>query len=94
MRHLPTRRKRADAAVTDTIEQAKALWFLREAMSEAQKPEGGSISAEHGLGRLKRDEITHYKPAVEIDLMRTLKRTLDPGNVLNPDKVVAAQTAR
>lgn len=86
--------KSGDAAATDTIEQAKAPWFLREAMSEAQKPEGGSISAEHGLGRLERDAITHYKPAIEIDLMRTLKRMLDPGNMLIPDKVVAAQTAR
>ena len=49
---------------------------------------GGSISAEHGLGRLKRDEITRFKPAVEIELMRTLKRALDPRGILNPGKVV------
>lgn len=50
---------------------------------------GGSISAEHGLGVMKRDEITRYKSHAEIELMRTLKRTFDPNNILNPGKVVA-----
>jgi len=49
---------------------------------------GGSISAEHGLGIMKRDEITRYKSATELDVMRALKRTLDPNNILNPGKVV------
>jgi FAD/FMN-containing dehydrogenase len=49
---------------------------------------GGSISAEHGLGRMKREEITHYKSPVEIDLMRTLKAALDPKGIMNPGKVV------
>ena len=48
----------------------------------------GSISAEHGLGRLKREEITHYKSAVEIDLMRRVKAALDPKSIMNPGKVV------
>ena len=50
---------------------------------------GGSISAEHGLGVMKRDEITRYKSVAEMDVMRALKRTLDPNNILNPGKVVA-----
>ena len=49
---------------------------------------GGSISAEHGIGRLRRDELAHYKPGPALDLMRLLKRTLDPRNLLNPGKVV------
>ncbi len=49
----------------------------------------GSISAEHGIGLLKRDELAHYKDPVAIDLMRTLKSALDPHNILNPGKVVA-----
>ena len=49
---------------------------------------GGSISAEHGLGQLKRDEILRHKPAIELELMRTLKRTLDPHNLMNPGKVL------
>jgi len=50
---------------------------------------GGSISAEHGIGVQKRDQLVHYKSAVEMELMRALKRLLDPKNILNPGKVVA-----
>ncbi len=49
---------------------------------------GGSISAEHGIGRLKREEITRYKSALEIDLMRRIKAALDPNGIMNPGKVV------
>jgi FAD/FMN-containing dehydrogenase len=50
---------------------------------------GGSISAEHGVGVMKRDEIVRYKSHAEIETMRALKRTFDPNNILNPGKVVA-----
>ena len=49
---------------------------------------GGSISAEHGLGQLKRDEITRHKAPIELELMRSLKRTLDPRGLMNPGKVL------
>ena len=49
---------------------------------------GGSISAEHGLGVMKRDEIHRYKSAEELEVMRSVKLTLDPNNILNPGKVV------
>lgn len=49
---------------------------------------GGSISAEHGVGLLKIDELARYKSAVEIDLMVAIKRALDPLNIMNPGKVV------
>ena len=49
---------------------------------------GGSISAEHGIGRLKRDDLVRVKDPVALDLMRALKRTLDPKGILNPGKVV------
>ena len=156
-----------DAALAASAEQALGLWRLREAVSEAQRPEGGSIkhdvavplsrvadfiveasaavevrlpgirpvafghlgdgnihlnlsqpvgadgdaflarwdefnrivhdivaamggsfSAEHGIGRLKRDELVRYKSPVEVDLMRRLKATLDPNGIMNPGKVV------
>ncbi len=48
----------------------------------------GSISAEHGIGQLKRDENARYKSDVEMNLMRAIKRTLDPLNIMNPGKVV------
>jgi FAD/FMN-containing dehydrogenase len=49
---------------------------------------GGSISAEHGLGQLKRDEITHRKSVIELDMMRALKAALDPAGIMNPGKVL------
>src|SRR5262245_19832525 len=49
---------------------------------------GGSISAEHGIGVMKRDLLPGVKDPVALSLMRTLKRTLDPNNILNPGKVV------
>jgi len=49
----------------------------------------GSISAEHGIGFMKRDELPRYKSAAEMDLMRALKRMMDPNDILNPGKVVA-----
>lgn len=49
----------------------------------------GSISAEHGLGMLRRDEAARYKSSVEIGLMRTIKHALDPRGIMNPGKVLA-----
>ncbi|MGC9954416.1 MAG: FAD-binding oxidoreductase [Rhizomicrobium sp.] len=49
---------------------------------------GGSFSAEHGIGVMKRADLKRYKSSVEVDLMRALKRTLDPQNILNPGKLV------
>ncbi|NDW04627.1 FAD-binding oxidoreductase [Jiella pacifica] len=156
-----------DAAIAKSLSEAKAFWHMRESMSWAQKPEGGSIkhdvavpvarvpdfltaadaavlkaipgaricafghlgdgnvhynisqpvgadkedflshwreinglvhaivadmegtfSAEHGIGLLKRDELSQTKSATEMDLMRAIKRIFDPNNILNPAKVV------
>jgi D-lactate dehydrogenase (cytochrome) len=156
-----------DAAVAETLEQARAFWHLRNLISEVQTPEGGSIkhdvsvpiaavpafieqasaavqalvpgcrpvpfghlgdgnihfnvsqpisgdkadflarwgemnavvhrivaelngsiSAEHGIGRLKRDLLPMVKDPVAIDLMRAIKSTLDPHGILNPGKVL------
>ena len=49
----------------------------------------GSISAEHGLGALKCEEIVRYKSHVEMQLMRSIKQALDPLNIMNPGKVIA-----
>ncbi|MBI4276186.1 MAG: hydroxyacid dehydrogenase, partial [Rhizobiales bacterium] len=49
---------------------------------------GGSISAEHGIGVLKRERLPEVKDKVALELMRTLKLTLDPNNILNPGKVI------
>ena len=55
---------------------------------ETVKSFDGSISAEHGLGQLKREEVLHHKSAIEMELMRALKRTLDPKGLMNPGKVL------
>ena len=157
-----------DAVIAASVAQQKALWHMRESMSDAQKPEGGSIkhdisvpvssipvfleqadravsasmpgaricafghlgdgnihynisqpvgtekatflarwremneivhgivlsldgsiSAEHGIGQLKRDELARIRPAIEIDLMRRIKRAFDPANIMNPGKVIS-----
>jgi FAD/FMN-containing dehydrogenase len=52
------------------------------------KKYGGSISAEHGVGVVKRDLLPSVKDPVALDLMRTLKHTLDPNGILNPGKVL------
>ncbi|TFF25550.1 FAD-binding oxidoreductase [Jiella endophytica] len=156
-----------DAAIAKSIAEAKAFWHMRESMSWAQKPEGGSIkhdvavpvarvpeflraadaavletipearicsfghlgdgnvhynisqpvgadrdeflshwrevnakvhgivadcggtfSAEHGIGLLKRDELAATKPALEMELMRGIKRLFDPNEILNPGKLL------
>ncbi|MEI2416971.1 FAD-binding oxidoreductase [Orrella sp. JC864] len=55
---------------------------------------GGSISAEHGVGQLKRDELPRYKDPVELDLMRRIKLALDPQGIMNPGKVLAPAAGR
>jgi FAD/FMN-containing dehydrogenase len=55
---------------------------------QSVKAHGGSISAEHGVGSLKRDELPHYKSAVALSMMRSIKAALDPQGLLNPGRVV------
>ena len=50
----------------------------------------GSISAEHGIGTMKRDLLPRYKSSEELDAMRALKHAFDPKNILNPGKLVPA----
>jgi FAD/FMN-containing dehydrogenase len=157
----------ADAVIAGSIAQAQALWRLRETISEAQKPEGGSIkhdisvpiaripeflqraaalievecpgarpvtfghfgdgnvhynvsqpsgmdkaaflalwermssrvhdlaatmdgsiSAEHGIGQMKRAELRRFKSSIELDLMRRIKAAFDPKGILNPGKLL------
>ncbi|PYN79290.1 MAG: hydroxyacid dehydrogenase, partial [Candidatus Rokuibacteriota bacterium] len=70
----------------------EALIAQREAVNrivyDAVASLGGSISAEHGLGQLKRDEIRRHKDPLELELMRALKQTLDPRGLMNPGKLL------
>jgi FAD/FMN-containing dehydrogenase len=66
-----------------------ARWHeVNELVFAIVRKHGGSISAEHGIGVLKREFLPQVKDPVALDLMRTLKRTLDPKNILNPGKVL------
>ena len=49
---------------------------------------GGSFSAEHGIGQLKRGELQRYKNPVALSLMQTLKQAIDPKGIMNPGKVL------
>ena len=62
--------------------------FIRRAIHDFVREFGGSFSAEHGIGRLKVHELERYASPVELDLMRAVKKALDPNGVLNPGKVL------
>ncbi|WP_072397612.1 FAD-binding oxidoreductase [Hyphomicrobium sp. CS1GBMeth3] len=67
-----------------------ALWEeMARAVHDVVVSLGGSISAEHGIGQLKREELVRVKSAVEIELMQSIKGALDPKGILNPGKLLS-----
>jgi FAD/FMN-containing dehydrogenase len=64
----------------------------RRAIHDLVHEFGGSFSAEHGIGRLKVDELERYAPPVELELMRAVKRAFDPNGILNPGKIFRADS--
>ncbi|HWI15233.1 MAG TPA: FAD-binding oxidoreductase [Burkholderiales bacterium] len=75
-------RLRADAA-------ARAAHDVTDLVYDIVRQYGGSFSAEHGIGLAKVAELRRYKSPVELELMQTLKRSLDPLGIMNPGKVFA-----
>jgi FAD/FMN-containing dehydrogenase len=61
---------------------------MNKAVHDVVRGLNGSISAEHGIGQLKRDELIATAPAVAIELMRRVKAVLDPAGIMNPGKVI------
>jgi FAD/FMN-containing dehydrogenase len=61
---------------------------LNAAVHEIVLDLGGSISAEHGIGRMKRELLPHAKGEVAVELMQTIKAGFDPNGILNPGKVL------
>jgi len=77
----------APKTVEDGLYQAATLELNRK-IHDLVTQFNGSISAEHGVGQLRRDEIKRYKSSVEYDLMMTIKRALDPNQLMNPGKLI------
>ena len=61
---------------------------INRIVHDAVMAAGGSISAEHGIGQLKRDELQRYKSSGEMAMMRAIKVALDPLGLMNPGKVL------
>jgi FAD/FMN-containing dehydrogenase len=61
---------------------------LRRAIHDLVAKFSGSISAEHGIGRLKRDELARYASPVALGAMRAIKQALDPNGIMNPGKLL------
>jgi FAD/FMN-containing dehydrogenase len=66
------------------LEQAAINRIVHDSVADY----GGSISAEHGIGALKRDELPRYKSPIELNLMRAIKAALDPLGIMNPGKIL------
>ena len=65
---------------------------IRRAVHDLVAAHGGSISAEHGIGQLKVGELERYEDPAALDLMRRIKRALDPLGIMNPGKVLRDQS--
>ena len=61
---------------------------INEAVHRTVHKYGGSISAEHGIGQLKREELAHYKTETALQVMQKIKTALDPNSIMNPGKVI------
>ena len=74
-------RNRSDAAAREAHDVTDLVYDLVQRY-------GGSFSAEHGVGLAKVAELKRYKSEVELDMMRAIKRALDPHGLMNPGKVL------
>ena len=61
---------------------------MNDAVHAVVREFGGSFSAEHGIGSMKRDELARTAPPVALDLMRRVKQNFDPAGIMNPGKVI------
>jgi FAD/FMN-containing dehydrogenase len=78
----------AQPAGADAVQFLQDGKLVTEAIYDLVVELGGSISAEHGIGVLKKAYLKQYRDAAELELMRAMKAALDPLNILNPGKVI------
>ena len=79
--------------ITQPVGADKAAFLARweevnEAVHAVVRAHGGSVAAEHGVGRLKAHVLTEVRSEVEVDMMRAIKRAFDPDNLMNPGRVL------
>ena len=89
----PPSRRSASGMVSRNRQSESRCWpdsatALSDAVHDLAVELGGSFSAEHGIGILKRGELEKYASPVALELMQTLKRALDPKGIMNPGKLV------
>ena len=74
------------SATYEDVKQATLLLnrLVHDLVTDLQ----GSISAEHGVGQLRRDELQHYKSPLEMELMLRIKQAFDPNLIMNPGKLL------
>lgn len=74
----------------DTPDAELKSWIhaLNRVVHDLVSASNGSISAEHGVGQLRRDELRHYKSETEFGLMMLIKQSLDPNQIMNPGKLI------
>jgi FAD/FMN-containing dehydrogenase len=77
----------------DPAEWAPRLAEVNRIVHDIVMRMGGSITAEHGVGRLRLEEVEHYKTDVEMDMMARLKCAFDPHNLMNPGKLLRPSKA-
>lgn len=81
-------------AVHSTPEQCEAAAAqVNLVVHEASVELGGSISAEHGIGRMHVERLERFKPGIDPQMMRTLKAAFDPPGLMNPGKILRAGPA-
>ncbi|MXQ10593.1 FAD-binding oxidoreductase [Microvirga makkahensis] len=71
------------------VDEGHDAAIVNRIVHDAVAAHGGSISAEHGIGQYRVGELVRYRSGAEMTLARKLKRTLDPGGLLNPGKVLS-----
>jgi len=77
-------------AQTAQLSNEQKQWYeaCNKVMFEPLADVGGTVSAEHGIGLMKKPYLHYSRTQAEIDTMRLLKKALDPTNILNPGKIV------
>jgi len=64
---------------------------IMHVVNDVVRKHDGSFSAEHGIGQLKTDMLAQWRGGAELDLMQKIKRAIDPGDLMNPGKLLPAR---